>query len=202
LKRPGWRQERGFKDGPPGRVPVSEWPLALVELGIDRLVMDDPASGALRATLQQNEKSLRDQANIQPFGKRAAIAQAAENYSKSMDVLIKKLGAAKFDKAVASKLLRKLVETAENFTPDYDSARHVAWTIKLLVDELGVALPQRREIGAIVDKLDKGLKLTLPSGRFYKIEDQIGDALNAIGDYDPETFKANLKELLALLPPG
>lgn len=201
LKRDGWRQARGYKDGPPGRVPVNEWPLALVELGIDRLILEDKAAEALRLDLRGHEMALRDQVNIRPFGRKVDVAEQAEAYAKWTDVLIKRLGASKFDKGVAMTLLRKLVERAETSTPDYDSARIVAWTIKLLVDELGVALPRRAEIVAIVDKLDAGLKLNLPSGRFYKIEDEIGKALNVIGDYDPPTFRAQLHELLALLPP-
>ena len=202
LKRDSWRQARGFKDGPPGRVPVSEWPLTLVEVGIDRLVLADPAAQSLRAGLQQHEKALFDQATVRPFGRKASITQAAEDYAKWTDVLIKKLGASKFDKDVALKLLRSLVEKAEKSTPDYDSARHVGWTIKLLVDELGFKTLDRPKIDPIIAKLDAGLKLTLPSGRFYEIEAQIGKAFEAIGDYDPATFKAHLAELLAVLPPG
>ena len=200
LKRDGWRQAPGYKKGPPGRVPVSEWPLTLVKIGIERLVMDDRAAEALRTELQGHERALRDQANIRPFGRKDSIAKAAENYAIWTDVLIKKLGASKFDKAVAAKLLRKLVETAEASTPDYDSARYVAWTIKLLVDDLGNSLPNRPQIQAVLAKFDAGLKLDLPSGRFYEIEKQMGDALKVIGDYDPATFKAQLGELLALLP--
>ncbi len=203
LKRDGWRQARGFEQGPPGRVPVGEWPLALVDLGIDRVALDDPkAAEALRSELLGLEKTLREQANIRPFGRKAAMAEAAEAYAKSTDVLVKKLGIAKYDKAIASKLLRKLVEKAESSTPDYDSARLVAWTIKLLVDELGVALPRRKEILPIVDQLDEKLKLNLPSGRFYQIEDEIGKALKVIGDYDPATFRDQIKELLPALPAG
>jgi hypothetical protein len=204
LKRESWRQVRGYKDGPPGRVPVSEWPLALVELGIDFLAQGDPAAQALRSDLEGHEKALHEQANVRPFGRKAAIGKAAEDYATWADVLVKKLAAAKFDKAVATKLLRKLIEKAEASTPDYDSARHVAWTIKLLVEELGDSIPNenRPKIEAIVARLDEGLKLTLPAGRKYEIEDQIGSALQVIGDYEPASFQEHLKELLALLPPG
>jgi hypothetical protein len=70
------------------------------------------------------------------------------------------------------------------------------------VDDIGFVLLDRPKVDPIIAKLDAGLKLTLPSGRFYEIEDQIGKAFEAIGDYDPATFKAHLAELLAVLPPG
>ena len=202
LKRDGWRQARGYNDGPPGRVPVSEWPLTLVELGIDHLDQNDPAVKSLRLNFAKYEKALHEQANVRPFGQKASIAKAADDLAGCADELIKKLGASKFDKDVALKLLRNLVEKAEKSTPDYDSARHVGWTIKLLVDDIGFVGLNRPKIDPIIAKLDSGLKLTLPAGRAFNIEDQIGKALETIGDYDPATFKAQLGELLALLPPG
>ncbi len=203
LKRDSWRQERGYKDNPPGRVPVSEWPLTLVELGIDYLAQTDSSDRALGTELEKYEKALHHQANLRPFGRKAEISKAAEDFANWADILVKKLAAAKFDKAAAAKLLRMLVEKAEQSTPDYDSARHVGWTIKLLVGELGDGLGENKaRIEAIVARLDKDLKLDLPSGRKYEIEDQIGNALMIIGDYEPATFQTQLKELLTLLPPG
>jgi Cytochrome c554 and c-prime len=201
LKRESWRQARGYQ-GPPGRVPVSEWPLAIVDLGIERLAMDDPAALALRSELQRFRQVLRDQANSRPFGKKVSIAKAAKELSDWSDVLIKKLTAASYDQAIARKLLRKLVEKAELSTPDYDSARHIAWTIKLLVEELGDKLPNKEPIAAILKQFDEGLKLDLPAGKKYEIEDQLDSALQIIGDYEPATFQKQLKELLGLLPPG
>jgi hypothetical protein len=202
LKRDSWRQARGYNDGPPGRVPVSEWPLALVELGIDHLAQKNPADGALRSDLDRFRKALHEQANVRPFGRKAAIGKAADDFANWADVLIQKLMASTFDRAVALKLLRTLVETADASTPDFDSARHVAWTIKLLVDELGDKLPNRGPIDAVIKKLDEGLNLVLPAGTKYEIEDQIGTALRVIGDYEPADFQKHLRELLALLPPA
>lgn len=204
LKRDGWRQARGYPDGPPGRVPVAEWPLALVDLGIDHLARRDPAAEALRTELRGLEKALHDQANIRQFGKKAAIAKVADDFATWAEVLIKKLSSADFAQPDASSLLRKLVEKslgdAEFSTPDYDSARHVAWTIGVLVKDLGDSLPNRPRIEGVLAKLDKGLKLTLPAGRNYDIEKQIGGALEVIGDYDPAAFKADVRELAELLP--
>ena len=202
LKRDGWRQARGYKGGPPGRVPVGEWPLAIVELGIDHLVRHDPADKVLRSDLDRFEKALHEQANLRPFGRKPAIGKAADDFAGWTDVLIRKLAASKVDRAVASRLLRKLVETSEASTPDYDSARHVAWTIRRLVEDLGDTLPNRSAIEAILKEFDRGLRLELPAGRKYEIEDQLGTALQVIGDYEPADFQGHLKELLALLPPA
>jgi hypothetical protein len=200
LKRDNWRQVRGFNNGPPGRVPVAQWPLTLVEVGIERLVLLGEADKSLLAGLKTNEKALRDQANLRPFGRKDSLAKAAENYATFTNALVEKLGAAKYDRAVALILLRKLVEKAEASTPDYDSARHVAWTIQILVDDLGNTLGNGPDIRAILDDFEAGLKLKLPSGQYYKIEEQLGPALQVIGDYDPATFKKQLGALLKLIP--
>ena len=202
LKRESWRQARGYHEGPPGRVPVSEWPLTLVELGIDHLAGSDPAEKSLAADLAKYRNALREQANARPFGRKANMARAAGDFAAWSDLLVKKLSTAQFDKAAASKLLRKLVEKADLSPSDYDPARHVGWTIQLLVHELGDTLPNRPAIEGVLAKIREGLKLDLPAGRKYEIEDQIAHALEVIGDYEPAAFQAQLKELLALLPPG
>jgi hypothetical protein len=202
LKRDGWRQSRGFEELPPGRVPVAEWPLMLVELGIDHLEQSDPAAGALRSDLDRYRKALREQVATRPFGRSKAVARAADDFAAWADVLTQKLAASKVDQTAAARLLRRLLETASRSTPDYDSARHVGWTVALLVKEVGAPLVDRPEVAAILDRLTRGLKLDLPAGRAVEIEGQLAEAFRVIGDYEPAEFRAHLQELLSLLPPS
>ena len=202
LKRDGWRQTKGSEELPPGRVPVAEWPLTLVELGIEHLAQSDPAAAALRSDLDRYRKALGEQVAARPFGRPSSVARAADDFAAWADVLTRKLAASKVDRTTASRLLRRLLETASRSTPDYDSARHVGWTVVLLVKEVGTSLDDRPQIRAILDRLTKGLKLDLPAGRAYEIEGQIADAFRVIGDYEPAEFTAQLQALLALLPPA
>ena len=201
LKRESWRQARGYV-GSPGRVPVSQWPLALVELGIDRISFDNPAdAAALRADLLRFQKELHQQANSRPFGKKDSLAAAADDLASWADVLAKKLTASSFDRDTASKLLNSLVAQARKSTPDYDTARHVAWTIKILVEDIGDKLskPKVEAIRPIVARLVERLKLKLPAGKEYEIEDNLGSALQTIGDYEPSQFQADLEQLAEVL---
>jgi hypothetical protein len=201
LKRESWRQVRGYPAAP-GRPPISEWPRAIVELGIARLELDDPSAKALYGELLGHEKAVLDESTARPYGRKVPLADAAEKFAAWSDVLIKRLSSASYDEAVSAKLLRKLVEKAVTETPDYDAARHIAWTIGVLVADSGSKLTNLAEIKEVLKKFDAGLKLTLPAGRKYEIEDQLSTGLQIIGDYEPATFQENLKELLALLPPG
>jgi hypothetical protein len=199
LKRESWRQVRGYQAAP-GRPPISEWPKAIVELGISRLELDDPAAKTLRGELAGHQKAVLDEAYAKPYGRRVPMATAADQFASWLDVLIDRLAAAKYDDAVADKLLVKLVESAEDQTVDYDAARHIAWTIVILADDAGPKLGKHRpEVEAILKKFEVGLNLKLPAGRDYKIEDFLGKALDVIGDYEPAAFQKDLKELLAVL---
>ncbi len=200
LKRESWRQDRGY-DGAPGRPPISKWPLAIVKLGIARLAMDDPAARSLEGELEGHQKAVLEEANARPYGRKAGMASAASKFATWSDVLIKRLSTATYDENVSFKLLRKLLETADEKSVDYDAARHVAWTVKLLAEDSGKKLDANRPaIEAILKKLDNGLNLTLPAGRDYKIEDELAKELQIIGDYEPATFRKDLKDLLELLP--
>ena len=202
LVRNGWRQQRGFQ-GTPGRVPVAEWPLALVELGIERLAMDDSAAAAAdKADLKQHlVNALRAQADSRPFGRKAEMAKAAQDLATWADGLIKKLSAKSYNKDVAETLLKKLVENekAKGLNVDFDSARHVSWMIKLLIQELGGKLPNQDKIDGIVAELDKMLNLELPAGRKFEIEDSLKNALERIGTFEPQKFQDQLEKLLPLL---
>ena len=201
LKRNGWRQDRGFA-GPPGRPPIALWPLPLVDLGIDRLAIDDPqGAAALRASLKRFQGALLDHASARPFGRKSGIIQAADDFAGWSDSLIHKLSAASYDQTATLILLRTLVAKSgqADIQYDYDAARHIGWTIQLLVADLGDKLPRRAEIKDVLARMDKGMNLHLPAGREVEIEDQLGAALQTIGDYEPAQFRKHLQELAGLL---
>ena len=200
LKRDGWRQARGYK-GPPGRVPLNEWPIVLVELGIERLALDNPADKELKSGLELHRKALQDEIYLRPFGKRERVARTADEFARWSDVLIRKLSAATFNADVSKKLLRILVDRSQDsdLDLDFDTARHLGWAVDLLVKELQLNQPVKAPLEAILVKLRDGLDLKLPSGREYEIEDHLAAELEAINNYDPTTFRQDMKALGDLL---
>ncbi len=200
LKRESWRQVRGYQRAP-GRPPVSEWPLAIVKLGIARLEMDDPSARSLTGELLGHQKAILDEATARPYGRKAALGTAAGQFAAWSDVLIQRLSAARYDEKVALKLLRKLVDSVIDEELDYDAARQIAWTIKILVEDTGTQLDaNRKAIDAVLQSMETGLNLKLPAGRDYKIEDELGKGLQTINDYEPALFQKDLKTLAGLLP--
>jgi hypothetical protein len=198
LKRESWRQIRGYKAAP-GRPPISEWPLAIVELGITRLALDDPAAKSLFGELEEHSKQVLDEAYARPYGRKAPMGEAAAKFAAWTDVLIQRLSTATYTEDVSARLLRTLVEMAMEKTVDYDAARQIGWTIKILKEDAGSKLTNLPAIEEVIGKIETGLKLDLPAGRKYEIEDQLSKGLQIIGDYDPATFQSNLKELHGLL---
>ena len=198
LKRDGWRQARGF-DGPPGRPPLGEWPMVVVELGIEELTRTNPGSGALLAELKGHRKAVRDVVYRHPFGRRDPVAKAAGDFAAWSDVLVKRLATATYDEAAALRLLRRALARAEELTVDHDAARQIAWTVKILIADAGPSI-DRTKIDPILKKLDDGLNLKLPAGRDHEIEAILGDFFLKVGDYEPAEFRARIKELAGLIP--
>ncbi|WP_435017366.1 multiheme c-type cytochrome [Tundrisphaera sp. TA3] len=201
LKRESWRQERGY-EGTPGRPVLNEWPLAMVELGIQRLMLDDPAAKELLAGLEMNHKAMLAPTDARPFGRRGPVEAAARSFSSWTSLLIDRLSAASYDKAVTRKLLHQLVESSIQTAPDFDAARHVGWGIEVLIKDLDGDLPRKAEVEAILKDLRTQLDLDLPTGREQSIEEYLSRALNRAAEYDPNPFRERLMALLPLLPPG
>src|SRR5262249_2749228 len=96
LKRPSWRQERGYPTMP-GRPQPRAWALALVKLGIQHV-------GAGEAEVQTMSQQLRDKLaklyqafNLQPFGKPDEVAAAARDVAQWADQLAAKQEKAKYE---------------------------------------------------------------------------------------------------------
>jgi len=85
-------------------------------------------------------------------------------------------------------------------TVDYDTARHIAWTVKILVEDAGMKRADRDKLDPILIQLDDGLRLSLPAGRDHEIEAILGDFYHKVGDYEPAEFRARMKELERLIP--
>ena len=198
LKRDGWRQARQT-EGPPGRPRLAEWPTVLVELGIEDLARTDPAAGALRAELKGHLKAIADETRARPFGRRDPIARAAGEFAAWAEVLVRQLAAASYDEATAGRLLARALARAEELTVDYDAARQIAWTIRILIDDAGPTVGDRSRLAPVLGKLEEGLRLSLPAGREREIESALPEFYLKAGDYEPAEFRARIRELAGLL---
>jgi hypothetical protein len=200
LQRPSWRQERGFTLTP-GRPPIGRWPIETVRLGIEKLALDDPSAKGLLAELDAHEAAINAATSVRPFGRKAALKDAASKYAEWSKILADRLGKATYDEKSVKELLRKLLVTA-NGDLDYDSARHVVWTAwslyrDLQPDGMGDEGLRKKdaEVKALFAQISKGLNLDLPIGRNERIAEGLPDALRRMADYDPAQFRKDMMDL-------
>jgi hypothetical protein len=191
LKRESWRQVRGYQ-GPPGRPPINEWPVELVELAIDRIGFDDPKGAEeLRSAFKTHRDEVHKQVFARPFGRKEGLIKAAGEFASWADALIAKLKTASYTDETANRLFVELVKKTKAEMPEFDAARHVAWALKILAADAGDKLTNRKGVEAVFagpSGLDKNLNLILPAGRNYKLEENLEGALKTIGDFEPSDF--------------
>lgn len=191
LKVPSWRQARGYPSTP-GRPQMKPWPLALARVAA-RFAGQDPEQ------LDRQMERVYAALDAQPYGKAEEVAAAAQGLVDWCDGLVKSLREKKFDNAAGARLLADLVTLKPDDYPDYDSARQLAWAIKVLYGEQSPKHPNDAQIAQLLDELNRQLKLGLPSGTGRDILKELAEGLQKVNDYDPEEFKSRLGALRELL---
>jgi hypothetical protein len=210
LKVPSWRQERGYGGRTPGRPPVPAWPDVLVQLSLT-VADPDGAKGRLSEYLHARD-AFYAATSSRPFGDREQSAAAADTLASWADAVAQDLrGVIKDPKRVAVdarmalRLLHRLCQRALTAPLDYDSARQVAWSFKIIYQETRAIDPKvlnDPELGKQIDDLFDKLHLALPSaGKQVSIVDSLPARLSAVFDFDPEAFQAHFAAIAQHLPP-
>jgi hypothetical protein len=199
LKSPSWRQAR-VNAGKPGRVPMRPWPSALVRLAVGHAADDDAEAKRLDGEFAAKWRRLQAAFEDRPFGDPEKIALAANDLERWADALAGKLDKKPCDEAAARKLQARLPSLFDGETPDYDSARQIAWAFDVMYQELQT--PPRKpdpRIEEVVKSLRNDLKLDLPSGQKHSISEELSDGLKRRNSYNPDEFKKALATLSALV---
>ena len=143
LRIPSWRQKRAnnaqFK---PGRPQSTLWPSALVKLGVAASANGDMAQA--KTTHDQLSAALaefRAALDSKPFGDPAAMRPAADKVISLLDTVTKALEATKFDKGAAEKSLEVLTTLGPDESPDFHSARQMAWAYQVIYTEMNAPYP-------------------------------------------------------------
>jgi hypothetical protein len=187
-----WRQTRGFAAAP-GRPPAPEWPLALVGLGV---MAASPERAAERnSELNRHLETFRHALAIQPFGEAEARVPVARSIVRWADAVLDDLRSRPVNRQQARALLEWLCSTARERTPDYDSARQIAWAFRIIYNELEPdrAKDMSAPITRILAELDTHLLLTLSRPKETdSVEKVLIPRLRAIACYDPAAFEAQV----------
>ncbi len=101
----------------------------------------------------------------------------------------------------ARTLLDRLCRIVRERTPDYDSARQIAWAFRAIYRDLEPGLPRDTPIDRRLAELDGQLLLTIPVVREMAAgRSTLTQRLRAIAEYDPSAFRAQFAGLEQDLP--
>jgi hypothetical protein len=108
------------------------------------------------------------------------------------------------DQATALTMLHALGKHPDDWMPDYETARQLAWAFQTIYREWSRKPNQpKKEIVDTLHRLDRQLQLTLGPGLAAQrtaILDSIGGRLSAAANYNPREFVTEFQLLLGALP--
>jgi hypothetical protein len=190
-----WRRARGFPAAP-GRPGAPEWPEALARASAN-LVPALAGVPELDALLGEFHTAI----GARPFGDPPCTAAAARRIVVWCDSALETLRSLPFDRAQALAFLKKICHTASATTPDYDSARQLAWAARIVVGDLTRSSPVADALHKALASLDQLLLLDLPpQGKQVPIETTLPLRLATLAAYDPAATQALFSEIEKNLP--
>ncbi len=191
---------RPFRRSLPGRPPMPLWPTTLVRVGIVHLAGDSPDAADKLASFDQRLHQIEAAMTRQPFGDSRQIHSAAKEMAARLETLSAQLERSRFDVAAAKRVLLFLTDAQRHEIRDYHTARQLAWAIRQIAKDLA---PRGSDVEA--DKYFVGpngadpLSLNLPAGQMKSVVRNLASSLDAIANYDPEWFAAELKRIRTVL---
>ncbi len=209
LKVPSWRQTRGYAGRAPGRPTTPVWSDVLVQLAIT--VSDPKGTKGRLSEYRHALEAFQGATTVRAFGDRQRSVAAATALAEWADAVSHDLGGmfedpkqVVVDGPMALRLLHQLAQMAMNGPVDYDSARQIAWSFKIIYEETKAIDPQMFKdpaIDPLVESLFEKSRLSLPNAKTQvKIAESLPARLSAVFDFDPDAFRAHFTELARHLP--
>ncbi len=212
LRYPAWRQTRSSVA--PGRPQIPRWPQALVVVAIEQAAgTDRSAADQMNQTFATLVEELDKPFRGQPFGDPKAVAEPAMKLVAFLDRLLEQLKPLKLNREAAELALKQLCDVALNGTPDYDSARQIAWAFQNVYTSLdprnvpgaagGNAIPASERIDQELGSINAELRLSLNPLRAdakdvcsQAIADgDLQDAMKSAETYSPQRFQQHFQTL-------
>ena len=199
-----WRQKRGYP-GRPGRPMVRAWPLALGKLAA-------AACGNHRAPLLEALHKFYEAIDKQPFGATKDLAAAADQLMDKTEEAIRFVKMERFSEDNGLEILKEICATGTTELPDFETARQLGWTARIVYEELPKHL-HNEQIDKVLETITAELSLSIPS-RQEEISQEgateseecvcvanksVPQTLAAAAKYDPLEFQNLCKRLAGLL---
>lgn len=214
LTTPSWRQEQRA-GSIPGRPMIANWPTALVRLAVGHL-SGDPASYEKKlAEFQAKLTAVRSELERSPFGLPSRVNSACSELSDWLTAeVIAPVSAKPFGDRAVTDATDLLIVVGGTEHHDYDSARQIAWALRILSCDSWTDSARQETINEALAALAPQLRLDLPNGPAHAcrpvsaIEEsrqltplamELSKALEASIEFDSDHFRQQMQKLREVL---
>ncbi len=210
LTTPSRRQEQRI-GSIPGRPMISTWPTALVRLAIRHVSSDRGSYDKKFAEFQTKLIALRSELERSPFGSPSRVnATCSELTAWLTAEVVAPVSAKLFDDRAVADATNVLIVIASAEQHDYDSARQIAWALRVLSCDASTDSARGKAINEALESLALSLRLDLPNGLMHScaplssidpsrqltpLAIVLPTTLATTIDFDSEVFRRHMQKL-------
>jgi len=168
---------------------------------------------------QKRHAAVTNEFSKRPFGTRSDLIDPLREFISTVDKIAKDLADTKLESTDGLQILTKLAEIGSTKTLDYDVARQIAWSLRVVFDEYNSSVKKmsandKTQMEQIVKQLEIHLTLSFswkqekktltqlfPKESTFREYQEIplDQTLLRIADYDPLTVKRHFADFRNLL---
>jgi len=210
LATPSRRQEQ--RTGSiPGRPMFANWPTALIRLSIRRVSENRTSYDNKLAEFHTKLTAVKAELQRSPFGSRPRIHDTCSQLSDWLTTeVVEPVSAKPFDDRAVADAINVLIVIGSTEQHDYDSARQIAWALRVLACDALKDDTRGRTILEFLETLAPQLRLDLPNSPAHSCHpvftiDEPRQLTPLAADppttleapilYDPERFRAQMQTL-------
>jgi hypothetical protein len=190
---------------------ISTWPTALVRLAIRHVSSDRGSYDKQLAELQTKLTALRFELERSPFGSPSRVHAACSELAAWLTAeVVAPVSAKPFDDRAVADATNVLIVIASTEQHDYDSARQIAWALRVLSCDASTDSARGKAINEALESLALSLRLDLPNGLTHScaplssidpsrqltpLAIVLPTALATTIDFDSEVFRRHMQKL-------
>ncbi len=197
----------------PGRPMLASWPTALIRLSIRHVSQDRAGYDKQLEAFHAKLGAVRSELQRTPFGSPSRIHDACADLADWLTSnVVEPVSAKPFDDRAVADAINVLLVIGSTEEHDYDSARQIAWALRVLACEDPAASTRGETIIEFLAGLEPELRLNLPNGPGYScrpetaidesrqlkpLASDLPAALSVPLHYDPDRFREQMQKLRA-----
>jgi hypothetical protein len=195
----------------PGRPMIASWPTALVRLAIRHVSSDRGSYDRQLGEFQTKLKAVQSELERSPFGSPSRVNAACAELSDWLtDEVVARVSAKPFDDLAVADAINVLIVIGGTEQHDYDSARQIAWALRILSCDASTDSARGTTINELLEMLAPELRLNLPNSpahscppvftveesvQLMPLATELPQALAAAIEFDSDRFRQQMQKL-------